>query len=159
MSPLRRIRPAEFERLAAALEAEGLPADDLCYATNRFYALEEDGEVLGYAGLERREGAALLRSVVVPPERRRSGIGRRLVEAVLTQAAALGHGEVHLLTMTAAPYFERLGFERIPRARAPAGVAGSAQFTTLCPGSAVLMRRCLAREPVSAAQGRRPLPA
>ena len=159
MSPLRRIRPAEFERLAAALEAEGLPADDLCYATNRFYALEEDGEVLGYAGLERREGAALLRSVVVPPERRRSGIGRRLVEAVLTQAAALGHGEVHLLTMTAAPYFERLGFERIPRASAPPGVAGSAQFTTLCPGSAVLMRRCLAREPVSAAQGRRPLPA
>lgn len=159
MSGLRRIRPAEYERLKAALLAEGLPADDVRCAYNRFYALEEDGEVLGYAGLERREGAALLRSVVVPPERRRSGNGRRLIEAVLAQAASLGHGEIHLLTMTAADYFERLGFQRVPRASAPAGVADSAQFTTLCPGSAVLMRRGLAREPVSAAQERRSLPA
>ena len=41
MSQLRRIRPAEFERLAAALAAEGLPADDICCAYNRFFALEE----------------------------------------------------------------------------------------------------------------------
>ena len=159
MSPLRRIRPAEFERLAAALQAEGLPADDVCCATNRFYALEENEEVVGYAGLERRDGAALLRSVVVAPGRRRSGIGRRLVEAVLDEAAALGHNEVHLLTISAADYFERLGFERLPRASAPAGVANSAQFITLCPGSAVLMRRGVAREPVTAAPARRPLPA
>ena len=43
MSGLRRLQPAEYERLRAALAAERLPADDLCCAANRFYALEEDG--------------------------------------------------------------------------------------------------------------------
>ena len=144
MSTLRRMRPAEYERLKAALAAEGLPVEDLRCAYNRFYALEEKGEVLGYAGLERRDGAALLRSVVVPPELRRSGIGRRLVEATLDQAAALGHGEVHLLTLTAAEYFERLGFERVAREDVPAGIAASAEFSRLCPASAACLRRALA---------------
>jgi amino-acid N-acetyltransferase len=159
MSGLRRITPLEYEPLKAALAAEGLPADDICCAYNRFYALEERGEVLGYAGLERRDGAALLRSVVVPPERRGAGIGRRLVEGTLDKAAALGHREVHLLTTSAAGYFERLGFERVARSSAPAGIAASAQFTNLCPSSAVLMRRQLAVPAVSAAREPRPLPA
>ena len=159
MNGLRRIRPAEYERLEAALKAEGLPTDDLGCAFNRFYALEEGGEVLGYAGLERRGGAALLRSVVVPPERRGCGIGRRLVEATLDKAAALGHLEVHLLTTTAAAYFERLGFERVAREGVPAGIAASAQFASLCPSSAVLMRRTIAAPAVSAVPERQPLPA
>jgi amino-acid N-acetyltransferase len=159
MNGLRRIRPAEYERLQAELAAEGLPSNDLGCAFNRFYALEESGEVLGYSGLERRDGTALLRSVVVPPERRGLGIGRRLVEAMLDEAAALGDREVHLLTTTAAGYFERLGFERVAREGVPAGIAASAQFASLCPSSAVLMRRALAAPPVSAAPERQPLPA
>ena len=159
MSRLRRLRPAEYDRLAAMLAAEGLPADDLRCAYNRFYALEDGGAVLGYAGLERREGAALLRSVVVAPPRRGNGIGRRLTEALLEEAAALGHAELHLLTQTAAEFFERLGFERVAREEAPAGIAASAQFTTLCPASAVLMRRRLTERPARAARERRPLPA
>jgi amino-acid N-acetyltransferase len=158
MSTVRRIRPAEYERLEAALKAEGLPTDDLGCGFNRFYALEEAGEVLGYAGLERREGAVLLRSVVVVPERRGSGIGRQLVEATLEEAAALGHRELHLLTTTAAAWFERLGFERVGRESVPAGIARSAQFASLCPSSAVLMRRRLAQRAVSAAAERQPLP-
>jgi N-acetylglutamate synthase-like GNAT family acetyltransferase len=160
MSGIRRLRPAEYERLKSALAAEGLPADDICGAANRFYALEEGGHVLGYAGLERHGGAVLLRSVVVPAERRGSGAGRRLVEAVLDEAARLGHREIHLLTMTAAAYFERLGFERVPREHAPAGVRSSAQFISLCPGSAVLMRRRLEpRGGVTAVREPRPLQA
>jgi N-acetylglutamate synthase-like GNAT family acetyltransferase len=159
MSKLRRIRPAEYEPLKAALAVEGLPTDDLRCAFNRFYALEEKGAVLGYGGLERRDGAALLRSVVVAPERRGSGIGRRLVEAILDKAAALGHGEVHLLTTSTADYFERLGFDRMPRERAPAGICRSAQFASLCPSSAVLMRRPLGAPAVTAAPERQPLPA
>jgi amino-acid N-acetyltransferase len=140
---LRRLRPAEYETMRAALAAEGLPTDDLCCAANRLYAFEEAGEVLGYGGLERHGSAVLLRSVVVRPERRRGGVGRRLVRAMLTQAAALGHAEIHLLTMSAADFFTRLGFERIERGAVPAALAATAQFTTLCPGSAVAMLRRL----------------
>ena len=159
MSRLRRLQPAEYEGLKAALKAEDLPTDDLGCAFNRFYALEESGEVLGYAGLERRDGAVLLRSVVVAPGRRGSGIGRRLVEAAIEKAAALGHRELHLLTITAAGYFERLGFERVGRESVPAGIARSAQFASLCPSSAVLMLRPIGVPAVSAAAERQPLQA
>jgi amino-acid N-acetyltransferase len=140
MTGLRRTRPAEYESMRSALAAERLPTEDLCAGSNRLYAFEEAGEVLGYAALERHGGAALLRSVVVPRERRRAGIGRRLVKAMLAEAAARGHREVHLLTTTAAEFFERLGFERIPREAAPAELSSSAEFARLCPATAACMR-------------------
>ena len=127
------------------LAAEGLPTEDLGSAANQFYAWEEEGQVLGYAGIERHGPAALLRSVVVAPERRRSGLGRRLVEAALDRAASLGHGEVYLLTATTPAFFERLGFERIARETVPPALAATAEFSELCPASAVCMRRRLDR--------------
>ncbi len=141
----RRILPVEYEPMRSALAAEGLPTQDLNSAANRFFAWEEDGQVLGYAGLERHGPAALLRSVVVAIERRRSGFGRRLVEAVLDRAAALGHREVYLLTTTAPAFFERLGFERIARETVPEALTATAEFSELCPTSAVCMRRRLDR--------------
>lgn len=142
---LRRLRPAEYERLREALAAEGLPTEDLHSAANRFYAWEENGQMLGFAGLERHGPTAILRSVVVAAERRRSGIGRRLVEAVIDRAQPLGHREVYLLTTTAPEFFERLGFTRIERNAVPPPVAATAEFTRLCPASAVCMRRRLDR--------------
>ena len=144
MTGLRRIRPAEYGEMRRALAAEGLPTEDLCAGSNRLYAFEEDGKVVGYAGLERHGPAALLRSVVVPRERQGSGIGRRLVTAMLAEAGRRGHREVHLLTTTAGDFFERLGFERIDRETAPAELLASAEFTRLCPASATCMRIRLA---------------
>lgn len=140
---LRRLRPAEHEGLRAALAAEGLPTEDLSSAHNRFYVLEEGGRVLGYAGVERHGADALLRSLVVPAERRGAGIGRRLVEALMAEARRLGHREVYLLTLSAAGFFERLGFARIERAALPPALAASPQATRLCPASAVAMMRRL----------------
>ncbi|HXV24281.1 MAG TPA: arsenic resistance N-acetyltransferase ArsN2 [Alphaproteobacteria bacterium] len=140
---LRPLRPAEHAPLRAALAEEGLPVEDLETAFSRFFALEEDGRLLGYAGLELHEHAALLRSVVVAREARRRGVGRRLVEAMLAQAALLGVQEIYLLTNSAADFFKRLGFSRIERGSAPPGIADSAEFTRLCPASAQAMMRHL----------------
>ena len=85
---LRRLRAAELERLREALAAADLPSEDLSNATSLFYALEQNGKALGYAGLEVHGTAALLRSVVIVPEKRGSGLGRRLVGGQRTRARA-----------------------------------------------------------------------
>lgn len=55
------------------------------------------------------------------------------------------HGikSVYLLTTTAADYFPRMGFARIERDEVPVAVQQSTEFRTLCPASAVAMRRVL----------------
>ncbi|MGR8918854.1 MAG: hypothetical protein ACU85V_04495, partial [Gammaproteobacteria bacterium] len=51
---------------------------------------------------------------------------------------------VSLLTETAAAFFEHLGYSRAPRAAAPATIAATAEFASLCPDTAVCMRRVIA---------------
>ena len=46
-----------------------------------------------------------------------------------------------LLTTTAEGWFPRLGFVRVDRARVPAAVQLSVEFTAACPASAVVMWR------------------
>lgn len=126
--------------LAAALIAAKLPADDISEGGRRFWrAIDETGAVIGYGGLEGSGADLLLRSVVILPARRGSGLGRALIDALLREAKHAGGRRVWLLTTGAADFFDRLGFERKERADAPAVVTQSRQFTALCPASAMVL--------------------
>ena len=83
----------------------------------------------------------MLRSAVVAPEYRGSGIGRRLVEQLLEHAEEAGIEELYLLTTTAENYFPRFGFTRTTRAAVPDAVKTSAEFRGACPDTAVVMTR------------------
>jgi amino-acid N-acetyltransferase len=48
-----------------------------------------------------------------------------------------------LLTETAEPWFERLGYGPIERDAAPEDVASSVEFVTACSETAIAMRRSL----------------
>jgi N-acetylglutamate synthase-like GNAT family acetyltransferase len=128
-----------------ALRDAGLPADDLDADGVTLYAFEEDGAVVGYGGLEMVGDDALIRSIVVVPARRRRGFGRRIVEQALMNAARCGARRAFLLTTDARAYFEALGFAVIDRKDAPPAILATRQATGLCPVSAVLMVRALAR--------------
>ncbi|MBK4722031.1 arsenate reductase (glutaredoxin) [Azospirillum sp. YIM DDC1] len=136
---------AERPVLARLLAANGLPTDDLDEPGRRFWRVADDRGTLGYGGLEIHGADALLRSVVVPAERRGAGGGRAVVAAVRAQALTLGVGRLWLLTTGAAGFFERFGFQRVERASAPPAIQSSAQFAGLCPGSAVCLRADLAQ--------------
>jgi len=126
--------------LAAALAAAKLPSDDISEGGRRFWrAIDETGAVIGYGGFEGSGADLLLRSVVVLPARRGSGLGRDLIDALLREAQGTGAKRVWLLTTSAADFFDRLGFERKDRADAPAVVTQSRQFTGLCPASATVL--------------------
>jgi amino-acid N-acetyltransferase len=130
--------------LALALQAAGLPAQDLDNDGRRFWCfldVSAGGRVVGYGGLEVYGTDALLRSVVVEVSERKRGCGRAIVECLLAEAVALGVARVHLLTDTAAGFFARLGFAEADRATVPASIAATTEFARLCPASALYMRR------------------
>lgn len=135
--------PADDAGLVAALTAEGLPTADLGRAPQRFFAARLEGRVVARVGLEGEGEERILRSLVIAPEARRSGLARRVLAEVEAVAAADGVRRLWLLTTTAAAVFDRLGWRRVPRAEAPGDIAASAEFAALCPASAVCMMHAL----------------
>lgn len=103
-------------------------------------ATSPDGQLVGCAASEVHGTSGLLRSVAVASDLRGFGIGRSLVDDRVAWSRARKLKSLYLLTTTAPSYFERLGFERVERASVPAPVSSSAEFTELCPSTAVVMR-------------------
>jgi amino-acid N-acetyltransferase len=55
-----------------------------------------------------------------------------------------GLADVYLLTTTAAPFFEKLGFSVVDRTAVPPEVAAAPEFAAICPSTAIVMRYDLA---------------
>jgi arsenate reductase len=127
----------------AALKEAKLPTDDLLEGNQRFYALVR-GDVIGFGGYCRDGREVLLRSIVVASERRRAGNGRFIVAALLDRSREDGAKRAWLLTTTAQPFFEQLGFVVNRREAAPREISNTREFSTLCPVTAVLMCLSLA---------------
>lgn len=129
------------------LERADLPTDDLS-ATRAadgpaLYVVRSEAGRVGCIGVERYGDDGLLRSAVVLEEYRGEGYGRAAVRALETESRDSSIGTLYLLTTTAADFFERLGYERVERAAVPEAVRESAEFSDLCPSSAVAMCRRL----------------
>lgn len=75
-----------------------------------FFVVEEDGEIIGCVALSITwADLAEIRSLVVSKDSRGSGLGRKLVEAALSEALTLGIYSI--FTLTEVPgFFERMGF-------------------------------------------------
>ena len=126
---------------AAGLTRDGLDAcarDELLLV-----ARADDGCLMGCVALELSGDAAFLRSLAVTGGARGHGLGSALVARALDRARAAGAHEAWLLTETAAPFFAARGWEAADRAAAPAGIAGSVEFTSACPSSVPAMRQAL----------------
>lgn len=137
------ISPSD-QGLQQALSAAGLPVDDLDEPGRKFYVYDTlDGERVGYAGFERHGSDTLIRSVVVLPTARGSGLGSNIVHLLLFRAFEEGARRTYLLTTSAAPFFAKLGFKEVEREKAPAAILATRQASSLCPASATLMTRKL----------------
>ena len=132
---------ADDPSLRTMLGCCGLPTDDLEEAGRLFFMASANGSAQGCGGFETAGPDVLLRSVAVDPARRQKGIGKALVEHILERARQSGAARAYLLTTTAAPFFERLGFSRIDRAAAPQAILETRQAAALCPASAMLMMK------------------
>lgn len=145
VSAVARARADERPAIEALLIGCGLPTEGVADCGDELFVVRAGDRIVGVAGLDVRQSAALLRSVAVDPAHRGLRLGERLTAAALERAAGLGLDAVYLLTTTAERFFPRFGFETVARADVPRAIRESVEFTTACPSSAIVMRRRLAR--------------
>src|ERR1700730_1253643 len=101
----------ERDGLKTALVKTGLPADDVGEAGLLFWRFESLNDVpVGFGGLEIHGRDALLRSGVILPRLRGSGVGGALVEMLEPEAPARQCRAIYLLTTSQAEFFARLGY-------------------------------------------------
>ncbi|MFB6221956.1 MAG: arsenic resistance N-acetyltransferase ArsN2 [Halolamina sp.] len=137
------------EWIHALLEHADLPTADLDAGPTAdadgpaLYVVRADAGRVGCIGIERYGDAGLLRSAAIQERHRGEGYGRTAVRALESEAREAGIETLYLLTTTARGFFGSLGYEETDRVDVPDAVRGSAEFSDLCPDTAVVMRRTL----------------
>ena len=135
------VSPSDLSPVRALLDRVGLPSEDLGQAPVDVRTVELAGATVGCVAVERYGAFGLLRSLAVTPEAQGRGVGRRLVEAAERVAAERQLDALYLLTTTASPFFEALGYTRIDRERTPEAIRQSSEFAYVCPGSAAVLAK------------------
>lgn len=110
---LRLATPADVPTIENLLKAEWLPPMAIAEFLETFWVIEQEGQVVGCAGLEVYGDEGVLRSVVVGPGLRGMGQGQRLTEKAIAEAQQRGVKRLYLFTMSAAEFFPRFGFRAI----------------------------------------------
>ena len=138
-------RKSDTPAVVALLTAADLPTQDMDdnLLSGFLVARDEHGELVGAVGLEVHGADGLLRSLVVAPAARGSGLGAELVAAVESAACTHGVRTLFLLTTTAPDFFPRVGYEVGDRSRVPPAIAATTEFATICPSSAVMLSKRL----------------
>jgi protein-tyrosine-phosphatase/N-acetylglutamate synthase-like GNAT family acetyltransferase len=143
---LRAARAEDLDAVRALAARAELPVEGLGDQFPDGYTVALRGDtVVGAAGLEIHGDAGVLRSVVVAPGERGTGLGVTLTADRLVAARQRGLAAVYLLTTTAADFYDRFGFRPFPRSEVPAAVASSPEFASICPSSAACRRLVLGR--------------
>lgn len=138
-------RPEDLQPVKRLLSECGLPTEDVEAHLGHFLLAKSGEELIGTVGLELHNDAALLRSLAVAPAHRKRGLARELCEKISQQACAQGVRTLYLLTTSAAGYFRRRGYRTIERNLVPAEIRGTEQFRTLCPDTAEVLTKDVAR--------------
>jgi amino-acid N-acetyltransferase len=147
VAELRTANDADLAAIRVLLEEAGLPTSDLEATKPNFTLLREHGAIVAAGALQRFGSLALLRSVVVAPDRRGAGLGVIIVHELEKVASAVRVRQLFLLTQTAREFFAHQGYRVIERNEAPQDVQGSEEFRSLCPTSATCMTKVLSDSP------------
>ncbi len=131
-----------IERL---LSESDLPTEDLGGPWHESFLVARGGTaIIGTAGLEIHGEIGMLRSLATSARHRGRGIGSALLARTEDRASDLGLKTIYGLTVTAEEFLTTRGYEPIARSEAPAAIRGTAEFQTLCPESAVCLRKRIA---------------
>lgn len=143
VSELGRASAQDLIAIRALLEGSGLPTSDLESVRPEFMVIRQNERVIAAGALQRFGSSALLRSVVVAPGHRGSGLGQAVVSELERVARGAQVSQLVLLTQTAAQFFARQGYCVIERNSAPRDMQESEEFRSLCPSSATCMAKSL----------------
>jgi len=133
------------EKVIDLLSAAGLPTVDLTdeKMKNFMVARGKDDCIVGVIGVEMYQESGLLRSLAVHPAYRKKGLGSRLTCKIESFAMHNRIKTLYLLTMTAADFFSRIGYEVTQRDKVPKAVEKTEEFKNVCPVSAACLFKTL----------------
>jgi len=130
----------DLDTLKSFLKENKLPFEDVRLEGNQFFLYYDGGKIVGCGGLEFYGDYCLLRSVAVANEFRGYGLGKEIVEDLISRAEDKNVRSISLLTETAEKFFEKnFEFKKRSRDDAPKEIKGSSEFSTVCPVSAAFM--------------------
>lgn len=142
---IRLATAGDLDQVIALLKKAGLPTADVT-AEHLALIAEQNGRVQGAIGLEVFDKMALLRSLVVAREARGAGTGAALVAALEARCAAKAVADLWLLTIDADKYFRGQGYEVRERDEVPDAIRATEEFSSLCPGDAIVMSKRLSSD-------------
>lgn len=104
-----------------------------------FFVAGADAQLIGCVGLEYHRDVGLVRSLAVSAAWRGRGVARRLMIRLLRESRERGVKRWVLITTTARPWFERMGFALVERSAAPTEALDASALGTACPAAAQIM--------------------
>jgi len=139
----KELKSEEFEKVYVLLRESKLDSSDLNQPNIRLFRAEENGELIGVGGIEIFGDQALLRSVAVGDKFHGKGFGTEVVNQIERISKVSGISALYLLTTTARGFFESRGYQLIHRDEFPEELKQTAQYSGLCPVSAICMKKVL----------------
>lgn len=130
------------EAVIDLLQENNLPVSDLG-ADKHLFALIQNDIIVGTGGLEFFEECALLRSVSVKKSLRGKGLGLIISKELEKISKQKGVDCLYLLTDSAKDFFAKVGYREIEREDVPISIKNTSEFSSVCPTSAIVMRKML----------------
>ena len=133
------------EPIINLLKENTLPVDDIGENTSLF-GFMDDNKLLGSAGLEVFDDCALIRSISIQKSLQGKGFGVIMQKELEQVAQSKNIRCLYLLTTTAEGFFKKQGFVTILRDEVPAMIRSTSEFSSVCPSSAIVMKKMLVNE-------------
>jgi amino-acid N-acetyltransferase len=92
-------------------------------------------------GLEHYGDFGLLRSLAITQSYQKKGLGKVLVDTIIELAQEKKIKTIFLLTLTAAEFFSHLDFQIIERESVPDEIKNTAEYSSICPQSSIVMKK------------------
>lgn len=131
-----------FSAAIALLKKNNLPTEDLDPG-KQIFVVEDGNKVVATVAVEYNYSDALLRSLSVSEEKRKSGIGAELVTFIEDYVQKQGVETIYLLTTTAADFFQKRGYQVIDRNSVPRFIQNTKEYSVICASSSTVMKKKL----------------
>lgn len=133
------------ESIINLLKENVLPVDDIG-ENILLFGFMNDNALMGTAGLEIFADCALIRSISIKNSLQGKGFGVILQKELEKVALTKNIRCLYLLTTTAEGFFKKQGFNTIQRDEVPATIRSTSEFSSVCPSSAIVMKKILVND-------------
>jgi len=137
---LRTSSTADYQAILNLLAECKLPIQDIEPGKQSFLIAENEGNVVGCAGLEVYGHTGLFRSLAVDSNYRNQHIGKLLTVEILVLGRGKGISEFYLLTTRAEGFFKKQDWIVTDRNEVTSEIRKSSEFASICPSTATCMK-------------------